>query len=85
MLSSSWGRAVLPPEAPKEGPSCVFQLWAPGVPGLVTTSLPPLLCLHVTSPLGVPLSLPQILPLVTSAKTLFPNKIVSYSEVEQWF
>ena len=34
---------VLPPEAPGEGPSCLFQLLgAPGGPGLVATSLPSL-------------------------------------------
>ena len=34
---------VLPPEAPGEGPSCLFQLLgAPGGPGLVAASLPAL-------------------------------------------
>ena len=34
------GRTALPPEAPGEGPSSLFQLLgAPGVPGLVATLL----------------------------------------------
>ena len=53
ILSQSWrpdfqdrgvpGPCFLPPEAPGEGPSCLFQLLgAPGGPGLVATSLPSL-------------------------------------------
>ena len=42
-LRSRCSRAALPPEAPGEGPSCLFQLLgAPGVPGLVAASLPSL-------------------------------------------
>jgi len=37
------GRAVRPPKAPVEDPSCLFQLLgAPGIPGLVAASLPSL-------------------------------------------
>ena len=44
---------VLPPEAPGEGPSCLFQLLgARGGPGLVAASLFCIL-LHVASPLGL--------------------------------
>lgn len=42
-LRSRCPRAVLPPEAPGEGSSCLLQLLgAPGGPGLVTASLPSL-------------------------------------------
>ena len=42
-LRSRCPRAALPPEAPGEGPSRLFQLLgAPGVPGLVAASLPSL-------------------------------------------
>ena len=42
-LRSSGPRAVLPPQDPREGPSCLFQLLgAPGGPGLVAASFPSL-------------------------------------------
>ena len=104
-LRSRCPRAAVPPEAPGEGPSRLFQLLgAPGVPGLVASSLPslplvftglllcvcvsPLLCLGLSPSVfrrtlsldvGPPSSRrtsSQTLPFITSAKTLFPNKVL---------
>ena len=97
-LSSRCHQGWFYPEAPGEGPSCLFQLLgAPGVPGLVAPSLPSLpsifmgliLCVWVSPLLSLRRTLSldvgpppsrgtasQILHFITSAKTLFPHKVI---------